>query len=275
MTVIHLSNPAGAKAAVSRYGAHLLSWSTGCGKDWIFLSKKALFEPGKAIRGGVPVIFPQFNEFGSGMRHGFARISEWTLEENARQSPHQVMLSLHSSEATRSRWPWDFAARYCVVLQEEQLSMTLMVENTDSKPIEFTAALHTYLKVNDFAQARIQGLQDYSFWDNDSGPFTQRSPFRDAELCFTDAIDRVYFAVDRPLRLRDGADELGIAMTGFKDVVIWNPGAEAARGLVDLDDAEYLQMLCVEAACIDQPVRLEPGETWQGSQILRRSRVSL
>jgi glucose-6-phosphate 1-epimerase len=49
---------------------------------------------------------------------------------------------------------------------------------------------------------------------------------------------------------------------------VWNPGAEAAKKLDDMADEEYQKMLCVEAAIVDKPVTLTPGETWSGSQVL-------
>ncbi|MDX1694200.1 MAG: D-hexose-6-phosphate mutarotase [Ketobacteraceae bacterium] len=269
MKTLKLARESGAKAEVCDYGAHVIRWANSAGREWLFLSSKALFQPGKAIRGGVPVIFPQFNEFGSGKRHGFARLSQWEHCDGGDNGDHQVMLRLTSNSSTRQIWPCEFTAHYQVALQGDELSMTLTVENTDAQPIEFTAALHTYLKVNNFPDIKITGFQGKEFWDNGAGPFTERLLFKDYELAFDDAIDRVYFNVDHPLTLTDGVDQLGINMSGFRDVVVWNPGAEGAEALGDMDDQEYRQMVCVEAAVIDQPVRLGPGEKWQGSQVLQ------
>lgn len=46
-----------------RHGATLTGWSVG-GEQLIFVSPKAVFQPPKAIRGGVPVCFPQFGNLG-------------------------------------------------------------------------------------------------------------------------------------------------------------------------------------------------------------------
>jgi glucose-6-phosphate 1-epimerase len=35
-----------------------------------------------------------------------------------------------------------------------------------------------------------------------------------------------------------------------------------------MDPSGWLRMLCVEAAAIGTPVRLEPGERWTGQQML-------
>lgn len=268
MDRIRLENASGATAEIAIYGAHLLQWAPANGRDWIFLSKKALFEQGKAIRGGVPVIFPQFNEFGPGMRHGFARISQWEQLATETQGNQRATFRLVSTSDTRNLWPFDFVALYHVVLDDDQLTMTLSIENTDRNPIEFTAALHTYLRVKDFPAVKMQGLNKKYYWDNGSGPLNKRSLYGQDALCFEDAIDRIYFGIDGPLVVQDGADTLEVSMKGFQDVVVWNPGAAGAQSLRDMDDLEFLQMLCVEAAVIDQPVRLAPGEIWYGSQIL-------
>jgi glucose-6-phosphate 1-epimerase len=57
-------------------------------------------------------------------------------------------------------------------------------------------------------------------------------------------------------------------MTGFADAVLWNPGAERASTLGDLEAGGWLRMLCVEAAVIGKPVTLAPGERWTGQQRL-------
>lgn len=47
------------------------------------MSKNAVFAPPKAIRGGVPVCFPQFSNFGPlGQQHGFVRNKQWRLVES-------------------------------------------------------------------------------------------------------------------------------------------------------------------------------------------------
>jgi glucose-6-phosphate 1-epimerase len=66
--------------------------------------------------------------------------------------------------------------------------------------------------------------------------------------------------------VQDGAQQLEIASEGFPDVVVWNPGSVKGAALVDLEPGGYRSMLCIEAAVIGQPVTLEPGGKWEGSQ---------
>src|SRR5688572_1103245 len=73
---LHLDGPDASRVEASAFGAHLLSWRYR-GRERLYLSPNASFGAGKAIRGGVPVIFPQFGERGDGPRHGFARTLTW------------------------------------------------------------------------------------------------------------------------------------------------------------------------------------------------------
>lgn len=264
-----LTTKEGARAEVYRHGAHLTSWRTAKGKEWIFTSEQAQFAPGQAIRGGVPVIFPQFNAFGSGPRHGFARNLPWqSIDAPTASLPDTCTLTLESSDHTKAAWDYRFAATYMCEISDNQLRMTLQITNTDSKAFQFTAALHTYFAIAALKATRLEGLQGLSYWDNDGSDFKQRAIQQDDELSFNDAIDRVYFNCNTPLILHDGEQRLRIASEGFTDVVVWNPGREAASMMADMAADEYQKMLCIEAAAIDQPLVLEPGEVWRGSQIL-------
>jgi len=269
---LSLTTPTGASAEIYRYGAHVTSWTTAAGREWLFLSNQAQFEPGKAIRGGVPVIFPQFSGFGQSQRHGFARNMEWQLSSEPKASAEEASCRflLQADAQSLALWPYKFRAEFALRLRDAQLDMTLSIRNTDEQPFSFTAALHTYFAVTDLQQVQLRGLKDVSYWDNNGSDFKRdRFVSQYDTLEFPDAIDRVFFDNSKPLQLVDGDDQLTIENRGFREVVVWNPGAEATKQLNDMGDEEYSQMLCVEAAIIDQPIRLMPGESWSGAQVLR------
>lgn len=46
--------------------------------------------------------------------------------------------------------------------------------------------------------------------------------------------------------------------------VVWNPWDKKAKAMSDFGDDEYKRMVCVEAATIEKPVTLKPGEEWTG-----------
>ena len=67
----------------------------------------------------------------------------------------------------------------------------------------------------------------------------------------------------------NGDSTLHIESEGFRDAVVWNPGATLAASMGDLGAGEHLRFVCVEAATVVEPVTLAPGERWLGVQRLR------
>jgi glucose-6-phosphate 1-epimerase len=63
-----------ASAVVHLFGATLLDWTPANSTGLLFTSSKALTNGSKAIRGGIPLVFPQFGP-GPLPQHGFARVS--------------------------------------------------------------------------------------------------------------------------------------------------------------------------------------------------------
>ena len=46
--------------------------------------------------------------------------------------------------------------------------------------------------------------------------------------------------------------------------VVWNPWDKKAKAMTDFGDDDYKHMLCVEAAAVEKPINLKPGEEWKG-----------
>ena len=67
-----LTLPCGDSLRVALHGAHVLSWVSQ-GRERLYLSPHSVMDAHAAIRGGVPVCFPQFNQRGPLPKHGFAR----------------------------------------------------------------------------------------------------------------------------------------------------------------------------------------------------------
>lgn len=254
---------AGDHAAASAHGAQVLSWCCH-GKERLYLSPRAEFAPGKAIRGGVPVIFPQFSGRGPGLRHGFARLGAWEYLSSG--DPAKARFALCDSASSRRFWPHPFRAEIAVDLAPHCLSITLQIANTGREPLAFTAALHTYLRVDDAASVHLLGLEGRHYLDSTQGGVAARQPYE--PLRFHAETDRIYPDVAGPLHLVEGRNSLQIDQTGFQEVVVWNPGADGAARTADLGPGEHTRFVCVEAAQVVRPVELAPGDTWQGRQVL-------
>ncbi|WP_036169994.1 aldose epimerase [Massilia sp. 9096] len=253
LPALHLRAPDGAEATITLYGAHLVSWrpatATGApGQERMFVSALSALDGKRAIRGGVPVIFPQFAERGAGMRHGFARVSTWRVVGQGEQDGAAWgLLALSQTDLApefAAAWPAPFELQLRVALHAAELSMTLTVRNTGAAPFPFAAALHTYHLVEDVESVRIDGVQGET-------------------LAITDKLDQIFEHIPGDIVFDTGADKLALHQSGFTDAVVWNPGAADAAALSDMEDEEYRRFVCIEPALL-QPATLEPGGSWVG-----------
>ncbi len=262
---IACQSPDGAGLVVSRYGGQVLSWSDPSGRELLYLSPTSSGANGKPVRGGMPVCFPQFAARGPLPKHGFARTALWTEVRQASEAVgSSVHLQLLEQPQTFAVWPHRFQLDLRAQFSGNHLRVALQVQNTDVHAWSFTAALHTYYRVDAVAEAVLHGLRGVSYEDALDGG--RRIEAVEVAPALDRAIDRVYLAAPRSLTLDDGGRQLEIVQRGFADTVVWNPGPGAAASLGDMPPGEELHMLCVEAAQVADPIELRPGETWQGSQ---------
>jgi len=233
------------------------------------LSKTSAFSEGAAIRGGVPVVFPQFNNLGSLPKHGFARTAAWRLLHSGHTASGaaQAVFALHESIATLALWPHVFQAKLTTTVFGQQLEIALAIENTGDTAFSFTAALHTYCAVDDIAEVGVHGLAGLSYRDSVSG--AEHCVQESEILRIAGEVDRIYAYPPARLELRQAAQTTLLTTTGFSDAVVWNPGAAKGATLPDLEPDGYRRMLCVEAAAIMHPVQLAPGARWDASQRLQ------
>ena len=116
------------------------------------------------------------------------------------------------------------------------------------------------------AATTIHGLKGANYFDKVGGIPDCRE-MADA-LRIAGPVDRIYRTAPRDLEVRERDRATVLRATGFPDTVVWNPGAEAATSLADLEPDGERRMLCVEAAAAAAPVALVAGASWQGSQSL-------
>ena len=257
----------GAQATVTLYGGHLVAWQTSDGQERLFCSRDSALDGSRAIRGGVPVIFPQFGARGTGMRHGFARVATWQLEStgDADGAAWAQFILQHTDlpDAIATTWPWAFTLRLRVAVQGLSLELQLSVHNTSEQAFPFSAALHSYFAIDQLGEARIGGLQRVRYSDE-----TPQDALQAEELLqFADKLDRIYYQLPGALTLQSGSHTLRLVQQGFTDAVVWNPGAQDAAALPDLADDEYQRFICIEPALI-QPDTLAAGAQWTGRQHL-------
>ncbi|XP_010927074.1 putative glucose-6-phosphate 1-epimerase isoform X2 [Elaeis guineensis] len=263
----------GSSAEVYLYGGQVTSWKNDQGEELLFVSSKAIFKPPKAIRGGIPICFPQFSNNGPLEQHGFARNRFWSIDTDPPPFPTNtsnkafVDLILKPSEEDLKIWPHSYEFRLRVTLGPGgDLMLTSRIRNTnnDGKPFSFTFAYHTYFSVSDISEVRVEGLETLDYLDNlqEKQRFTEQG---DA-ITFESEVDKIYLGTPTKIAILDHEKKRTFVLRkdGLPDAVVWNPWDKKAKAMADFGDDEYKHMLCVEAAAIEKPITLKPGEEWKG-----------
>lgn len=235
-------------AAVSLQGAHLLFWQPITeSTPVIWLSQKAIFKHGKAIRGGVPVCWPWFGKLGDPM-HGFARIVEWTLDScKEDENGVELVLSLTNNQQTQAFFTKPFNVWLTI-----HLGKTCQITLSCQGDFEATSALHTYFGVNNIANVVVKGLgKTY-----EERLAVVNKPAIEGQLTFNQEVDRIYNNANKIITISDGDRTIQLTNTEASDVVTWNPWIDKSKSMADFADEEYQSMVCVETACINKPLKL-------------------
>lgn len=263
---LRLQGPRGASAVVSTLGAQVLSWITPDGRERLFLSDRAVFDGTRAIRGGIPVCWPQFSGLGDLPKHGFVRTLPWQVGARRGGDDYALLtMELADDERTRALWPHAFRLELTVMLEADRIDLELCVANTGDAAFSFTGALHTYLRVVQVEDVTLEGLYGHSYRDAAKGDAVIRDS--GTHIAVEAEMDRVYRQVRRPQLLQAANLSLAIQGQGFPDVVVWNPWVDQCAALADMPADGWRHMLCVEAAA-EQPVVVAAGDEWYGRQTL-------
>ena len=253
-----------AEAEIYLQGAHVARWKPSGQRPVLFLSSKSLFTPGKAIRGGVPVIFPWFGQRAEGKPgpvHGFARITEWTLEGTklCNDGDAEITLALAPNDSARSFGYGGFALRFRVIVGFN-LQMELKVHNYGKEPFVYEEALHAYFAVGDVRQASVSGLEGTFYIDKTDG--FKRKQLGSEALRIAKETDQVHLNTNATCVIHDPAwnRRLIVEKSGSETTVTWNPWIDKAKGMSDMAPDEWREMICVETAnAADNALSLPPG----------------
>lgn len=259
---VHTSEASG---LVFLQGAHVAEWVPAGQSPVIWMSEQAIYQPGKALRGGVPICFPWFGakaEHKQYPAHGFARTTDFKylgarLDDSGRV---ELELSLEDDDATYQLFPHPFEARLRVAFGKA-LALAFSVTNRGSDPFSFEEALHSYFHVADVREASVVGLQGATYHDKVRGmaEFSENA----AELRLTGETDRVYDSA-AACTIVDlvGKRSLLVEKSNSQNTVVWNPWSERAAQLADFGADAWPQMLCVESANVGgSRISLAPGES--------------
>lgn len=263
---IVLTHASGSSCEVYLHGAHVTSWKNSSGEELLFLSRESNWTSDKPIRGGIPVVFPQFGGEGPLPQHGFARTTKWQLVRTELADSGIVTAELQITETARTLeiWPHRFAFGLRIVLDKRTLTVAAHLVNTGERQFDFMMALHTYFQVADIGRTAVRGLKGVTFIDS-LREDRWESEGRDV-IRFDQETDRVYVNAPDSVRVTNEDDRRTIAIerTNMPDVVVWNPWIGKSQRMPDFGDDEYLRMVCVETGTIETKPTLSPSEKWEG-----------
>lgn len=275
LDTVVIRHASGATAEVYLWGATLASYKTPDGREQIFMSPGAIFDGKKALRGGIPLVFPQFGQPDKAMpQHGVARISVWTLKElkdSAEQST--AVLTLSDSPETREKWNHAFSLELEVAVSAVSLKITLRAVNTGDQAFDFNCLLHTYLKIPNVEEVAVCGLAGLSYADKVTGgdPKVETN----AEVVLPSFTDRIYAGeapIAKDVTVKCGGKPIFAVVHEAKvageakacDIVVWNPYVEASPG--DLPPPAFKEFICVEPGLVSAMHALPAGAAAELSQ---------
>jgi glucose-6-phosphate 1-epimerase len=250
-TYIEINNGK-AHDTISTYSGQVLSYRPKNQQhDLLFVSDKAYYEEGKAIKGGIPVCWPWFGPDPDDLgrpAHGFVRNRQWgvSASKSLADGSTQVVLSLVDTAETREIWPHPFKLEIEITVGDS-LTVALVTHNTGDGSITISQALHSYFQVGDISKTRVLGLDATDYLDKvgDTARKTQAGP-----VTIESEVDRIYTDVTGEQVIDDASlgRKIHITSRGCSTAVVWNPWADIAASMGDLGDDDYKKMLCVETA---------------------------
>lgn len=282
----------GATCTIHDFGATVISFKTGPGRECLFISRDAKKDGSKAIRGGIPLVFPQFGQPDTSMpQHGFLRDNFWKCDESSaydNESEAGISYSLDLKDVKNSRggsWDentaFDCTCVYCIKISASSMTTTLEIKNAGGKAFDFQTLQHTYLMVDgksaqDPAQCYVNGLEGYTVVDKISN---EEYVWDSKPVTIPDNVDRVYNpptgkdVVNVVVGVGDGKT-LKLTASGTLDgastpvsCVVWNPYKEKAAAMGDFGDDQYVDMICVEPGLLTGAT-LEPSKTATLTQVV-------
>lgn len=266
-------------ATILKHGATVISWVSN-GAERLWLSEGAKLDGSKAVRGGIPLVFPVFGKQKNEShptfplpQHGFARTSGWEFLGQTSESPLTAQFALSPDQVdpeSLKLWgngEYDFTLLLLVSLEENSLNTKIEVENTGKVPFEFNWLFHTYFRIPDITDVLVTNLNDQQCRDQLlQEDYIEKAPI----VSFHEEFDRIYKKVPESNTLQVvelGKVLLNVHRVNLPDAVVWNPWIEKSKGMADFEPKDgYKNMLCIEPGHVSDMVKLGAGEKWEAAQ---------
>lgn len=280
VTLIDVKNPT-TRVEILKFGANIISWKIQ-GVEQLWLSEAAKLDGTKAVRGGIPLVFPVFGKCADEShptfnlpQHGFARNSTWEFLGKTSENPTTVQFGLGPENVDPElykKWgqgSYDFTLLLTVALDDNKLTTSIDVVNTGRQAFEFNWLFHTYYKIPDITEAMVSNLVDQNVNDKIiKSRYQEKSPV----IQFHGELDRVYEDVSESKLIQiihQGKVLFNLERSGLPDAVVWNPWIEKAKGMGDFEPKDgYQNMVCVEPGYVSKFVKLDPSKQWSATQTM-------
>src|SRR5690625_2297374 len=146
----------------------------------LWLSPQCQFNPGSALRGGIPLCLPWFGPHptdASKPQHGYARTRNWELTQVAENDEGRCELTFELVSEPGTLCDYAFTCVLRMTLSRH-VEIQLSVTNRDSQAFDFSWAFHSYFPVRILEQARVKGLAGRDYRDNLEQLITDRKSTR-------------------------------------------------------------------------------------------------
>ncbi|KAI0689617.1 galactose mutarotase-like protein [Cytidiella melzeri] len=280
-----LTHPKGSSAEVLLYGATVISWKSASKtslevKERFFVSGKAALDGSKAVRGGIPVVFPCFGapthpDHAKLSQHGFARSETWSFDSTVmdNEAGVSIRLALLPNDNITAKFDKPFELYYIITLAEHQISTDLHVKNSGlstTGPLEFQALFHNYIHApaNDVSITPLQGLSYYDKTESSEELKSQPKLESRAAVDVRTSTDSVYENAPGTYQVTWPGDGVEIKTKHLKDVVVWNPQEVSGSKIGDMEPGGWERYVCVEPGHVRGFIKLVAGETWTGQQVI-------
>ena len=260
-----------AEAHVYLLGAQVTHFQPAGHEPVLWLSPLSAFQPGRAIRGGVPICWPWFGPHPSRAdlpAHGLARTREWRPLDVAQLADGRtrIRLALSEDESMLAAWPHRFMLTLSATIGVA-LEIELTTANTDDTPFSYADALHTYFKVGDVRGVSVRGLEGQPFIHS-----TRRYRGVQAGTIVFDGseVNNIYVPSRGAVVVDDASMKrrIDVVKADSEATVVWNPGEAGGMGMKDVG-TRWSEFVCVEAGtCGDARINLLPGTSHTTRQVM-------
>ncbi|GMM49699.1 glucose-6-phosphate 1-epimerase [Starmerella bacillaris] len=273
-TIVTVTSPESPNTSIEilKFGATVLSWKVN-GEEKLWLSEHSKLDGSKAVRGGIPLVFPRFGPSKGNHpatdklpQHGFARNNEWEFLGQVDESTVQFGLSPEEiSKEAQEQWGYDFKliATFKLV-SVDKLQLSIEVENLDTKPFDFNFLFHTYFRIPDIKHVQVTNLDNIKYKNQVTNMIETKVS---GPILFNGEYDSIFENVPKRIVIDYKSSPYFTIETNqeLHDAVVWNPWIEKANSLGDFyPKTGYQHMVCVENGSVTKFNNLNPGAKWEG-----------